>query len=625
ILGIIAGASSAMKTATEVPSDVTFSKAVKSANIRTGMIGLLQVFSSLSIFINENSHEELIKAFPPSTSPTCALTGGNGGLLSVVKVVWCLSQRVIPGTNDWSTPESLSNWNNSAFYVPAESRTWFRPAGQTLRYAGLIINDGLSQICAFIFKEGSDNEVRINNGFQLESFFMIPLIGNSLDSLQQKLRELQTRIKSTDLYEVTKTSQQEWKNRMQADSKIACILGHNVEELNREIDFALKGIPSAYEKNLEWRSPLGSYFTPQPLGDTGSLSFVYPGAFNSYPGVGRDLFYLFPTLYHRLLTISSNLSDLLNEKMLYPRSFSSLSVADLDILEKQLTADPLAMLISGTCLAALYTFLLRETFEIHPTSSFGYSLGEISMMFASGVWTQADETSAALRKSPLFQTRLAGPQNAIREYWKISGQNENSSDHLWANYVLMASPEIVTEAIKPESRLYLTHINTPRQVVIAGDPDSCRRVIDSLKCNALQAPFNYALHCEAMQSEYEALKQLHSWPVHNEPGMDLYSAATYQSMPIEQEAIARQIAYGLCHLLDFPRLINKAYSDGARIFIELGAGSNCARWVDDSLKDRPHAAFSINRKGVDDHMAILQLLAKLICHHIPVNLSSISS
>ena len=75
--------------------------------------------------------------------------------------------------------------------------------------------------------------------------------------------------------------------------------------------------------------------------------------------------------------------------------------------------------------------------------------------------------------------------------------------------------------------------------------------------------------------------------------------------------------------LDFPRLVNQAYSDGARIFIELGAGSNCSRWVDESLKDKPHASFSINRKGLDDHSAVLQLLSKLISHHVQVNLSAI--
>jgi len=283
-------------------------------------------------------------------------------------------------------------------------------------------------------------------------------------------------------------------------------------------------------------------------------------------------------------------------------------------------------LISGTCLAAVFTFLLREIFGIHPASAFGYSLGEISMMFASGAWTEADKTSAALRASPLFQTRLAGPQNAIRESWHLPVMNQTDPmDLIFSNYVLMADPKTVTGALENENRVFMTHINTPRQVVIAGDPTACRKVIERLKCNSLQAPFNYALHCEAMQSEFSDLQSLLSWPITKQPEMTLYSAADYQAMPIEQDAVAQQIAHGLCRQLDFPRLVNQAYSNGARIFIELGAGSNCSRWVDESLNEKPHASFSINRKGLDDHAAVLQLLAKLISHHVQLNLSAICS
>lgn len=272
----------------------------------------------------------------------------------------------------------------------------------------------------------------------------------------------------------------------------------------------------------------------------------------------------------------------------------------------------------------MYTFLLREAFDIHPASSLGYSLGEISMMFASGVWTKADETADALRNSPLFHSRLAGQQDAVREYWKKSPVPQaESAGRLWANYILMSSYEKVNTVIQQFAHVYVTHINTPRQVVIGGHPDECREVITQLKCSSLEAPFDYALHCKAMESEYDALRELHSWPVQNLPGMTLFSAATNAPMPIDRDSIAHQIAYGLCHPLDFPRLVDTAYTQGARIFIELGAGSNCTRWVDESLAGRPHTAFSINRKGVDDHSAILQLLARLLSHNVPVNLSPV--
>ncbi len=603
-------------------SSVDSQKEMESNSSHSESMGLLLVPGQLSDFLNSSPPKSFVKPFPRKNGPTCALSQAEGGLTSILKLIWCLTRRVIPGAYSWNQTEVHPEWKNSAFYVPTESRTRFLPDGQTSRIGGIIVTDNTKQYFLFTFKSDADTGIGQDKILPLEPLSLFLFSGTSVDDIQQQMEVFSGRLAPNfDLHINAKNLYSIWNGNPTSSLK-ACILARSQDELKREIEFAIKGIPDAAAKNSDWRTPMGSYFSPLPLGKTGSISFVYPGAFNSYPGIGKDLFYLFPSLYNRLSEISTDIGKLINETSLYPRSITKLTAADLDLLEKQLTADPLAMLISGTSLAALYTFLLREVFDIHPTSSFGYSLGEISMMFASGVWSKGDETSEALRKSPLFRTRLAGPQFAVRDHWKKAGNITGSSNkNIWANFVLMAAHEKAASAVQQEELVFITHINTPRQVVIGGDPDGCRRVIDTLKCNALEAPFNYALHCEAMESEHAALQQLLSWPVQNEPGMELFSAANYTPMPIEQENISQQIAYGLCHLLDFPRLVNTAYDNGARIFIELGAGSNCARWVDDSLQGRSHAAFSINRKGVDDHTAVTQLLAKLICHQIPINLS----
>ncbi len=65
------------------------------------------------------------------------------------------------------------------------------------------------------------------------------------------------------------------------------------------------------------------------------------------------------------------------------------------------------------------------------------------------------------------------------------------------------------------------------------------------------------------------------------------------------------------------------YADGARIFIELGAGSNCAKWIEETLRGQPMLSISANRKGIDDASAILRVLARLVSHGVNVNLRAI--
>jgi acyl transferase domain-containing protein len=193
----------------------------------------------------------------------------------------------------------------------------------------------------------------------------------------------------------------------------------------------------------------------------------------------------------------------------------------------------------------------------------------------------------------------------------------------------MAAPEKVLAAMENEPRVYLTHINTPRQVVIGGDPQACKRVLSTLRAaeraSSLQAPFDYALHCAVMRSEYEALVGLHNWPVERVPTMRMYSAADYAPLPVEQSAAAQheistKIAHMLTSPLDFPRLVNQVYADGARVFIEAGAGGNCARWVAETLKGRPHLALSMDRRGTDDYTNLVRTLARLHSHRVPMDL-----
>ena len=100
-----------------------------------------------------------------------------------------------------------------------------------------------------------------------------------------------------------------------------------------------------------------------------------------------------------------------------------------------------------------------------------------------------------------------------------------------------------------------------------------------------------------------------------------YSAAEYQPITLDSEEIAHNIATGLCQQLDFPQLVNRVYDDGAKIFIEAGAGGVCSRWIDKILANKEHITVSLNRRGMDDHTSLVKALAKLLSHRVNLNLS----
>jgi PfaB family protein len=448
----------------------------------------------------------------------------------------------------------------------------------------------------------------------------LPLAASDRTSLEQKLYTLQKSITDTDsLPSIAKETLINYHQSGDLPYAIV-ILGKNKQDLLREIDRAWKGVAQAFETGQDWQTPLGSCFTVNPQGKKGKIAYVYPGAYNAHLGLGRNLFRLFPQLFDDLIVQSTRNRLAKLEKLLYPRSLTKLSRKQLETKEKKLLDDALAMLESETGFAGLMTTVLRDYFQVKPQGSFGYSLGEISAMYSQGVWTDVAQSSDQLNASSLFKNRLAGAKNAVREYWQLPPTIGKDAE-IWGTYVLMTSATAVQAQIKHTSRVYLTQISTPKEVVIAGDPQACQQLIKELNCDSFRAPFNHVIHCEAMASEYHELVRLHSLPVQNQPATKFYSAAQYQPINYDSQAIAQNLSQTLCQQLDFPRLVNQVYQDGFRIFIEVGAGSNCSRWIGEILKYQEHLTVSLNRRGIDDHVSLLKALAKLLAHRVELDLS----
>lgn len=605
--------------------------ALEQAGVRPEQVGYIETFASGSDALDGIEIAGLVQAYRPleqdlttaigSVQANTGFLGPAAGLAGLIRTALCLYQRMIPGAVGWTAPKLPALWRGAPFYVPAESRSWFEATDGPGRIAALNLFGQNGSFTHVIMSESFDQPVHPNHALTGGEFYLLPLAGVDQADLMGGLETLARSLAmGEDVASLARVYFETAQKRMDAPFALA-IVGHNAAELAREVELALKAVPGAFEKSTEWQTPLGSYFTAEPAGRLGGVALVYPGAFNSYPGLGKDLFRLFPDLYSYMAGVTTSIGRVTRERLLYPRSLSAISKDELATLEARLLADPIAMLISGTAMAILYTRILREAFQIHPQAAFGYSLGENAMLFATGVWKQGDGASLRLEQSEAFRVRLAGPQYAIRDYWGLSKEPVPGESTLWSNYLVMAPFEKVQAAIASEPHVYITHTNTPRQVVIGGDPEACKRVLTALHGSSLQAPFDYALHCEVMRSEYDALAELHNWPVEATPGLNMYSAADYAPLVIEQHEIAQKIAQMLTSPLDFPRLIRTVYEDGARVFIEVGAGSNCARWIDETLKGSPHLSLSMNRRGTDDYSTLVRTLARLHSHRVPMDLS----
>ncbi len=102
--------------------------------------------------------------------------------------------------------------------------------------------------------------------------------------------------------------------------------------------------------------------------------------------------------------------------------------------------------------------------------------------------------------------------------------------------------------------------------------------------------------------------------------MRFYSCALGRSYTPDRESAANSILEQALSGFNFTTLIEQAYSDGVRIFLEMGPHTSCTGMIKTILKEKPHLAISACFRGEDDSLTILKFLGTLATHRIPVDL-----
>lgn len=534
------------------------------------------------------------------------------GMAALIKTALSVGHRFIPAIPNWRGPKKPESWADTAFWAATQSRTWFDE-----RRVAAISSLSADGTAAHLVLSGVAETRRQPDYLRGGLPALVLIGGDSLDALTAQLSALKARI-STDA-DLPALADAVFAEYSAASRYAVALIAKNADALRAEIDHALNGVPSALAAGEDWTTPAGSAFAAHPVGAGGKVAFVYPGAFNSYPKMGYELFHLFPHTLESLREIKSDLGEAVAERYLYPRSLTRPDARLTRTMKNAFAGDAVATIESGLSFALAYTRALRDVFDIQPSAAFGYSLGEGSMMWGMGAWRDGDAGSATFHDSRLFTDRLVPPMHAIREAWGIPADAPVES--FWAAHFVAAPASRVKALVERESKVYLTHINTPQEVMIAGDPAACERVLAELDADSMKAPFSVVIHADVMMSEYREFYRLHDLPVTPVDGVDFYSAADYAPVKLERGVVAASLGRMACKPVDFAKLIGRVYDDGARVFLELGPRSTCARWVNETLAGYPHVAASIDNLSADSRTSLVRLLAALVAHRVPLNLA----
>jgi len=553
-----------------------------------------------------------------------SVTGENGPLselLGLLNLIFALQQRYRCAVKGWNGPvqKQLEKWRLSPFYIFNQAAPVFPNKDKTARvgsYSCLSENS----YTHLIVEENNDEQLH-NNGFiRCLDLKLFIVAADSEPALLAKLTDLLKDKPFTGLAERL------YQCFLKEKKKNYCLvlIAESLSELENEIDKALVGIRQAFANKSDWKTPKGSYFTTFKKTEKDKIAFLYPGIGATYIGLGRQLFHLFPDIYPKIISLADDLGDTLKDQRLNPRTIESFDFKALKKQELTLRQNLADIAESGVGFACMFTQLFESVFNIKADLAAGYSMGEVSMFAALGCWQSPGLMSSRLANSDTFNKRLSGELYAVRELWDLP----ESEKQIWETYTIKATVAQVEAVLKTDDRVYITIINTPNSLLIAGFPDDCLAVIKRLGVRAMPLNIANAIHCAPANGEYENMQRLYEMDLNPRIATKLYSSSCYLPIPQHKKAIALSISKCLKQQVDFPRLINSLFAQdkqtGGRIFIEMGAGSSLSSWTDKILKAQqktdPHLCVPINAKGCDELLSYFRATAKLLSAGLDMNL-----
>jgi PfaB family protein len=629
---------------------LSLNRAFEDAGISPSAVSFIETHGSGNPIEDRMEAEALAQVFSGkkracaigSVKPNIGHTGAAAGLASFVKTSLCLYQEIIPPLPNFLTPAS-SLWEDSFFYLPAFSQYWDRDRADGPRRAcvGAMTLDGNSMhaiLEGFEYRAQDQNSDRNSNrdtdgivervalerkrplGFAAPGLFVVEgsTENELMDGLSSLSRHTHTSLDRNGQSAQVEKSALSWYQKKGSDpsKKFAVsLVAGNLTQLETFIDDARTAISNRIPRHMNGSG--GVSYSPSPLGPGAETAFVFPGSGNHYVGMGRGIGVLWSEILRKMDAETTRLKTQLIPDCYVPWRTSWEPGWEKQALTK-IVSDPLNMIFGQVVHGAVMTGLVKS-FGIRPQAMIGYSLGESAGLFALGVWPDRGQMLKRMLTTNLFVTELAGPCRAARTAWNIP-ENEEVN---WCVAVVNRPADKVRKVIHSQPFVKLLIINTPDQCVIGGRKQDVKATIQKLGCEAVFLDGVVTVHCNAAAPVAREYKQLHLFSTTLPKDIRFYSCALGRAYTPTRESAAKSILNQALSGFDFTTLIEQAYTDGVRIFLEMGPHTSCTAMINTILNAKPHLALSACCRGEDDLLTILKCLGTLATHRVPMDLDAL--
>jgi acyl transferase domain-containing protein/3-hydroxymyristoyl/3-hydroxydecanoyl-(acyl carrier protein) dehydratase/1-acyl-sn-glycerol-3-phosphate acyltransferase len=344
-------------------------------------------------------------------------------------------------------------------------------------------------------------------------------------------------------------------------------------------------------------APEGVHYHDAPVG--GELGFVFTMAAAAYPGMGRELLLALPELADRVAPRFRSM-----------RAAASWRDGDLH-----------GQLLAYSLVTQAHAELSRGLLGLRPSAAIGLCTGESAALFGLGAWDDMDGMFQAIVDSGLYGRELSGDFTAVLRAWRRAGIAEEPR---WATWRVGHPVDAVRAALAGEPLAHLAIIHAPADCLLVGHAPAVERVVARLGAGSARAlGAGMAIHCPEVREFAAGWRAVHHRPTRPVPGVRFYAHATGTHYQPDPDSAADAILGQALATIDFRQVIENAWRDGVRVFLEHGPRDLCTGWIREILGTRPHVAVALDAAGRAPLVQALDAAAALAAAGVAVDLESL--
>jgi acyl transferase domain-containing protein/3-hydroxymyristoyl/3-hydroxydecanoyl-(acyl carrier protein) dehydratase len=299
----------------------------------------------------------------------------------------------------------------------------------------------------------------------------------------------------------------------------------------------------------------------------GEIGFVFAGAAAAYPGMGDTFLRAFPEL---VADVTARMPKV---------------AASAEWIKTGAAPNAYETLWASSFLSQVHAAFTLNVLGLKPAAAIGISSGETNAIAAFGGWTDLNDFHDEFEAANLF------------------GQMAKSGWQTWR----LAVPEAeLQEILTANPGLRLTAIHSPGEYIVAGIAENLPRT------RAQRIHYDLVVHCPEFAPWQEEWRSLHSRKTLVPAGVRFYSHASNKAYKLSKKSIADALTKQALDTLNFPALIEQAYADGVRIFLEHGPQGGCSASIRRILGDREHLAISMDLMSADPLTQAAKVIEQLI-------------